>query len=96
MSKRDKLRQKLRNRPADGTMRDVETLLGQFGFSLARIRGSHHIFEYDQGGTVVQLVVPMHGRKVKKVYIQLVIEKLDALFPVEDLEAENETEESDD
>jgi predicted RNA binding protein YcfA (HicA-like mRNA interferase family) len=94
MSKRDKLRQKLRNKPADGTMRDVETLLGQFGFSLARIRGSHHIFEYDQGGTVVQLVVPMHGRKVKKVYIQLIIEKLDELFPMEDIE--DETEESDD
>ena len=86
MSKREKLRQKLRDQPADSTMQDVQTLLERFGFILARIRGSHHIFEYDQGGATSQIVVPMHGRKVKKVYVQRVIELLDTLFPPEDIE----------
>jgi predicted RNA binding protein YcfA (HicA-like mRNA interferase family) len=70
MSKREKLRRKLRNHPAEANIQDVQTLLQRFGFSLARTRGSHYIFEYDDGEHFQQIVVPVHGRKVKKVYIQ--------------------------
>ena len=84
MSKREKLRQKLRNRPADADMQDVQTLLQRFGFVLVRTRGSHHIFEYDDGETNRQIVVPLHGRKVKKVYVQRIVELLDELFPPEE------------
>lgn len=66
MSKREKLRRKLRNNPTDATMEEVETLLTRFGFKLARVSGSHHIFEYEDEQRFRQIIVPLHGRKVKK------------------------------
>lgn len=89
MSKRDKLRQKLRNNPTQAKMQDVETLLVRFGFMLARISGSHHIYEYEENDISRQIVVPLHGRKVKKVYVKKVIEMLDELFP-EDEDTEDD------
>jgi predicted RNA binding protein YcfA (HicA-like mRNA interferase family) len=83
MSKRERLRQKLRSLPADADMRDVQTLLERFGFKFVRTRGSHHIFEYDGDKRSSQIVFPLHGSKVKRVYIRRVIEILDELFPPE-------------
>lgn len=90
MSKRERLRQKLRSLPADADMRDVQTLLERFEFKLVRTLGSHHIFEYDDGEQSSQIVFPMHGRKVKRIYIRRVIEMLDELFPPEDETDEND------
>lgn len=81
MSRRDKLRQKLRNNPTQATMHEVETLLLRFGFTLARVSGSHHIYEYENDDIWRQIVVPLHGRKVKKVYVQKAIALIDELFP---------------
>jgi predicted RNA binding protein YcfA (HicA-like mRNA interferase family) len=81
MSKRDKLRQKLRNNPKDATMQEVETLLGYFGFVRVRIKGSHYIFEYETESDFRQTVVPLHGRKVKKIYVKRVVNLIDELFP---------------
>lgn len=90
MSKREKLRRRLRNNPQGATMQDVETLLTRFGFILARVTGSHHIYEYEEGNVWKQVIVPLHGRKVKKVYVKKVIEAIDELFPEEtDDEDEN-------
>ena len=83
MSKREKLRQKLRQQPADASMQDVETLLLRFGFILSRVRGSHHIFDFDDGKHIQQLIVPLHGRRVKKFYVEQVVIVLDDLFPIE-------------
>jgi predicted RNA binding protein YcfA (HicA-like mRNA interferase family) len=66
VSEREKLRRKLRNQPSEAGMRDVQTLLQRFDFSLARARGSHYIFEYDDGTRFQQIVVPLHGRKEKR------------------------------
>jgi predicted RNA binding protein YcfA (HicA-like mRNA interferase family) len=85
LSKREKLRKKLRNQPVDATMQDVETLLRRFGFALVRQAGSHHLFEYDDGVQWRQIVVPLHGRKVKQVYVEQVIALLDILFPIEEM-----------
>jgi predicted RNA binding protein YcfA (HicA-like mRNA interferase family) len=84
MTRREKLRQKLRNPSADANMRDVQTLLERFDFVLIRTRGSHHIFEYDDGKQSRQVVFPLHGNKVKKRYIREVIAVIDELFPPED------------
>ena len=84
MTKREKLRRKLRNRPADATMQEVQTLLSYFGFELVRTTGSHHIFEYDDGENFSQIVVPLHGRKVKKFYIKRISQILDEMFPEEE------------
>jgi len=83
VSKREKLRSKLRLQPADASMQDVETLLKRFRFVLIRVRGSHHIFEYDDGERFQQIVVPVHGRRVKKVYVEQAVAILDELFPLE-------------
>ncbi len=90
MSKREKLRRKLREHPADADMHDVHTLLFRFGFSLARTRGSHYIFEYEEGSQFQQIIVPLHGHKVKRVYIRQVIAILDELFPPEEAAPEEE------
>jgi len=93
MSKREKLRRKLRNNPENATMQEVETLLSRFGFTLARISGSHHIYEYDVGDIWKQVIVPLHGSKVKKIYVKKVVEAIDELFPEE---PEDQAEESGD
>jgi predicted RNA binding protein YcfA (HicA-like mRNA interferase family) len=84
MSKKEKLRRKLRNNPKDATMQEVETLLTRFGFRLIRIRGSHHIFR----NGAIDIIIPLHGRKVGMEYVKEVILILDRLFP----ESENEEE----
>ncbi len=90
MSKRERLRQKLRGLPADAGMRDVQTLLERFGFKWIRTRGSHHIFEYDDGERSSQVVFPLHGSKVKRIYIRRVIDLLDELFPPEEEKDDDE------
>jgi predicted RNA binding protein YcfA (HicA-like mRNA interferase family) len=90
MTKREKLRRRLRNNPTDATMQEVETLLTRFGFTLARVSGSHHIFEYDRGGIWRQVVVPLHGTKVKKIYVRRAVEVLDELFPEDMSESEDD------
>ncbi len=84
MTKREKLRQKLRNNPTGATMQEVETLLLSFGFSLAHISGSHHIYEFEESGVWKQVIVPLHGRRVKPIYVKTAIEAIDDLFPEED------------
>jgi predicted RNA binding protein YcfA (HicA-like mRNA interferase family) len=90
MTKREKLRRRLRNNPTDATMQEVETLLTRFGFTLARVSGSHHIFEYDRGGIWRQVIVPLHGKKVKKIYVRRAVEVLDELFPEDVSESEDD------
>lgn len=81
MTKRDKLRQRLRNNPKGAKFSDVETLLLNFGFRLDRVSGSHHLFRYDTGEQTVGIIIPVHGNHVKTHYVKDVLEVLDELFP---------------
>jgi predicted RNA binding protein YcfA (HicA-like mRNA interferase family) len=92
MSKREKLRLKLRNNPKGRTKQEIETLFRQFGFVLDRVSGSHHVFVFYDGETTHRIIVPIHGQQVKSVYVRQVIEKIDELFPVE-VQAEDEDDE---
>ena len=83
MSKRDKLRRKLKNNPKGVKFSDLETLLIQFGFTLVRVKGSHHFFHYQQGSIQAIMVVPVHGSAVKTQYVKDAIDLLDELFPEE-------------
>jgi len=83
MSKRDKLRRKLRNNPRGIRFSDLETLLIQFGFILVRVKGSHHFFEYQEGDIKAIMVVPLHRNAVKAQYVKDAIALLDELFPEE-------------
>ncbi|MDX1995243.1 MAG: type II toxin-antitoxin system HicA family toxin [bacterium] len=81
MSKRDKLRRKLRNNPKGVKFTELITLLLRFGFVLVRTQGRHQVFEYKQGDTEGIFVVPTHGNYVKAIYVKGAIELLDTLFP---------------
>jgi predicted RNA binding protein YcfA (HicA-like mRNA interferase family) len=96
MSKREKLRRKLRNNPQGVTMQEVELLLTQFGFTLARVRGSHHIYEYEAGDVWKQIIVPLHGRKVKTIYVKKIVDVIDELFPEDRDEPEDENNDDED
>ncbi len=73
MSKREKLRSRLKNNPNDATFADIRKLLDQEGFVLDRITGSHHIFTKDE----ITFAVPVHNNKVKTIYVKRVIELIE-------------------
>src|SRR5262249_10323040 len=97
MSKREKLRRKLRNNPKGVTKQDMVTLLTAFSFVLDRVSGSHHIFIYRTDDTVQRLVIPIHGNEIKPKYVPWALEVLDEVFPTEsdkDLGEDNELQDS--
>ena len=73
MAKRTKLFEKLKNNPVGATFAQLEKLLKSEYFILDRISGSHHIFKRRS----VIFVVPVHGGKVKAVYVKRLIEILE-------------------
>lgn len=73
MSKREKLRKRLKNNPNNATFSDIRKLLEQERFVLDRITGSHHIFTKDE----ITFVVPVHNNKVKAIYVKRVIELIE-------------------
>lgn len=80
MPKRDKLRNKLRNNPKAARFSQIETLLLSFGFTLDRVRGSHHTFLYRDDENKIRIVVPVHGNKVASFYVKEVLDILDEHF----------------
>lgn len=81
MSKRDKLRHKLRNNPKGAKFSELETLLLRFGFILVRVKGSHHFYEYQLGEINAIVVIPLHANQVKTQYVKDAIALLDEFFP---------------
>lgn len=74
MGKLSKLIQKFLASPPEVRFEEVRTLLEGLGFHEARSRGSHHIFRDELGR---QLTIPKTGgQKVKRPYIQKIIELL--------------------
>jgi predicted RNA binding protein YcfA (HicA-like mRNA interferase family) len=81
VSRRDKLRRRLRQQPHNASMADLETLLLRFGYVLERISGSHRTYLYNDDRRSSIIVVPAHGQKVRATYVKLAIRELDRLFP---------------
>ena len=74
MGKLSKLIQKLLASPPEVRFEEVCTLLEGLGFHEARSKGSHHIFRDELGR---QLTIPKTGgQKVKRPYIQKIVELL--------------------
>lgn len=67
MTRRDKLIEKIRRRPPEADFSDVRTLLEADGWTLTRIRGSHHSFT--KPGEPEIFTVPVHDRRVKRRYL---------------------------
>ena len=98
MTKKEKLLRRLRNNPTDVSFQDLETLLFRFGFRFIRANGSHHLYEYEQDDIWRQVIIPVHGRKIKSVYVKKVIEIIDELLSLglDKIQTELEKLESDD
>ncbi|MCL4253243.1 MAG: type II toxin-antitoxin system HicA family toxin [Anaerolineae bacterium] len=98
MTKKEKLLRRLRNNPTDVSFQDLETLLFRFGFQFIRANGSHHLYEYEQKDIWRQVIIPVHGRKIKSVYVKKVIEIIDELLSLglDEIQTESEELESDD
>jgi predicted RNA binding protein YcfA (HicA-like mRNA interferase family) len=83
MTKREKLRARLKNNPTDATFADIRKLLEQEGFVLDRVTGSHHVFTKDE----TTFVVPVHNNQVKTIYVKRAIELIESSeIPADDEE----------
>lgn len=74
MSQREKLIEKIRARPSEARFSDVRMLLIEFGWQEARQKGSHVTFVKD--GEYPLVVSQVGGRKVKRVYLDRICERL--------------------
>jgi predicted RNA binding protein YcfA (HicA-like mRNA interferase family) len=83
MSKKDKLRRRLRNNPKGVKYSEIETLLLRFGFRLSRVTGSHHIFVYGDESSATNVIIPVHGNTVRAIYVKDALTIIDELFPEE-------------
>jgi predicted RNA binding protein YcfA (HicA-like mRNA interferase family) len=77
MGKREKLIDRLRSNPQSATFTDIRNLLEYEGFYLDRVTDSHHVFIYAE--TI--FVIPIHHKQVKAIYIQKVLELIEAADP---------------
>ncbi len=75
MSKIAKLIKHLLSRPPEARFEEISYVLKAFGYQEVRVRGSHHVFENDEGDVIV--VPKKGGKKVKKTYIEAIIKLLD-------------------
>ena len=75
MSKIAKLIKYLLSRPPEARFDEIGYVLKAFGYQEVRVKGSHHIFENDEGDVIV--VPKKGGKKVKRIYIEEVIKLLD-------------------
>jgi len=60
--------------PSEVRFSEVRKLLGSHGWSLSRIKGSHHIFT-KEGESPIS--IPVHRQKVKHVYVREIKKKLE-------------------
>lgn len=74
MTRRDKLIEKIRARPPTADFGDVRTLLESFGWEQARTKGSHVSFV--KAGEPAIVLSTVNGRKVKRVYLDQICERL--------------------
>lgn len=78
MSRKQKLLLKLINNPENVFFKELELLLNYYNFINIRNTGSHRI---DKNKEII-FVVPVHGKKVKSIYVKRFIEILRNNFRV--------------
>lgn len=66
MDKAKKLFDRLKNSPNNATFAELKALLVAEGFYLDRTESSHNVFKKGE----VIFVVPVHGKRVKSVYVK--------------------------
>lgn len=73
MTRRDKLIERIRQRPTTADFADVRAILEMFGWEHASTKGSHARFR-KAGET--SITVPIHGGKVKRHYLDDICDRL--------------------
>jgi len=76
MAKRDKLLERVRNNPRGTRFSDLQRLLGEFGFDLQRVTGSHHIYRHASSRMCNIQEAP--GGMAKAYQVEQVLEAIDA------------------
>lgn len=94
MSKREKRLQRLRQNPKNVSFDSIHQVLADYGFSLQRIEGSHHIFIFEGEGRTWKIVIP-YNKPVKIAYIKSAIKAIDEVRS-EAEEADADRDDSDD
>ena len=79
MAKRHKLLDRMRNNPRSVSMRNLQTLLESYGFSLDRVSGSHYVFVGRVADEGITLVIPLRKPHIKIGYVQDVLAVIDRL-----------------
>ncbi len=74
LTQRAKLIQRICSRPPDARFRDVQRLLDDFGWKLARQRGSHATFVHSEE---LPITVPIRDGKVGRFYSGDICSRLD-------------------
>lgn len=54
-------------------LREFQKILKEYDFHLTHVRGSHHKFKNQNGKSIT---VPVHNKKVEKVYVKKIIKLL--------------------
>lgn len=74
MTRREKLIEQIRRRPANASFLDIRNLLEDFGWTHDRTAGSHAVFtkpgEYP-------IVVTVHDKRVKRGYLDMICTRLE-------------------
>jgi predicted RNA binding protein YcfA (HicA-like mRNA interferase family) len=78
MTKRDKLRQRIRQNPKNVSFHDLRILLEAYGFELKRTKGSHHSFVGKVGGQGVLFTVP-YRNPLQPVYVKHALALIDQI-----------------
>jgi predicted RNA binding protein YcfA (HicA-like mRNA interferase family) len=91
MAKRDKRLQKLRRNPKAVSLDELRTVLEDYGFSLDRIVGSHHVFRAEIGERVWKLVSPSN-KPIKIIYVKQALEAIDEISQIDPLAGEDDGE----
>ena len=74
MTRLEKLIERIKARPPDADLGDVQRLLEAFGYEKKRQKGSHVAFKKSGERTITMPIVG--GRKVKRVYLDQICELL--------------------
>jgi predicted RNA binding protein YcfA (HicA-like mRNA interferase family) len=78
MSGKSKRRQKIAQNPKSVRFEDLRLLLEDYGFSLARSKGSHHSFVGYIGNEKTSITIPFQ-RPLKEIYVRQVLSLLDEI-----------------
>lgn len=76
MTRRDRLIASIVARPTEAKFGDVHAILELYGWTLARTKGSHHIYK-SEDGTQMITVLTVSGRRVKRRYLDQICRLLE-------------------